>query len=63
MTQEDVDYGQSYVYLNQYSGKVLRVDSSLKVSLGDRNSGVRLLCSHDAVEFKAIADQCSSSQN
>ena len=36
LPQEDEDYGQSTVYLDQYSGKVLRVDSSLKVSLGDR---------------------------
>ncbi|MEH2182610.1 PepSY-associated TM helix domain-containing protein [Nostoc sp.] len=32
-TQEDVDYD---VYLDQYSGKVLQVHSSLQVSLGDR---------------------------
>ncbi|MEH2463576.1 PepSY-associated TM helix domain-containing protein [Nostoc sp.] len=36
LTQEDVDSGESTAYLDQYSGKVLRVDSSLKVSLGDR---------------------------
>ncbi|MEH2048027.1 PepSY-associated TM helix domain-containing protein [Nostoc sp.] len=36
LPQETEDYGQSSVYLDQYSGKVLRVDSSLKVSLGDR---------------------------
>ena len=35
LPEENNDYGQSYVYLDQYSGKVLRVDSSLKVSLGD----------------------------
>ncbi|MEH2288672.1 PepSY-associated TM helix domain-containing protein [Nostoc sp.] len=32
-TQKDVDYD---VYLDQYSGKVLRVHSSLQISLGDR---------------------------
>ncbi|MEH2249201.1 PepSY-associated TM helix domain-containing protein [Nostoc sp.] len=36
LPQETEDYNQSSVYLDQYSGKVLRVDSSLKVSLGDR---------------------------
>ncbi|MUG94899.1 PepSY domain-containing protein [Scytonema sp. UIC 10036] len=36
LPQENADYGQSIVYLDQYSGKVLRVDSSLKLSLGDR---------------------------
>ncbi|WP_375475225.1 PepSY-associated TM helix domain-containing protein [uncultured Nostoc sp.] len=36
LTQEDVDSGESTAYLDQYSGKVLRVDSSLQVSLGDR---------------------------
>ncbi|NMF64796.1 PepSY-associated TM helix domain-containing protein [Brasilonema octagenarum] len=36
LPHETEDYGQSSVYLDQYSGKVLRVDSSLKVSLGDR---------------------------
>ncbi|MBN3957581.1 PepSY domain-containing protein [Nostoc sp. NMS8] len=36
LTQEDVDSGESTAYLDQYSGKVLRVDTSLKVSLGDR---------------------------
>jgi glyoxylase-like metal-dependent hydrolase (beta-lactamase superfamily II) len=29
----------------------------------DRSKGVRLFCSHDAVEFKAFADQSSDSQN
>ncbi|MEH2423609.1 MAG: hypothetical protein V7K48_22655 [Nostoc sp.] len=33
--QEKEDSGNSYVYLNQYSGKVLRVDNALKLSLGD----------------------------
>ncbi|WP_138502477.1 PepSY-associated TM helix domain-containing protein [Nostoc sp. PA-18-2419] len=36
LPQETEDYGQSSVYLDQYSGKVLRVDSSLQMSLGDR---------------------------
>ncbi|MEW6492442.1 MAG: MBL fold metallo-hydrolase [Cyanobacteriota bacterium] len=30
---------------------------------GDRSNGVRLFCSHDAIEFKAFADQSSDSQN
>ncbi|MEH2169750.1 MAG: PepSY-associated TM helix domain-containing protein [Nostoc sp.] len=34
--QEIDDYGSSYVYLDQYSGKVLRVDNVLKPLLGDR---------------------------
>ena len=34
--QEKEDSGNSYVYLDQYSGKVLRVDNALKPSLGDR---------------------------
>ncbi|MEH2462335.1 PepSY-associated TM helix domain-containing protein [Nostoc sp.] len=34
--QELGDYGNSYVYLDQYSGKVLRVDNGLEPSLGDR---------------------------
>jgi hypothetical protein len=29
----------------------------------DRSKGVRLFCSHDAVEFKAFADQSSDSLN
>ncbi|WP_298908677.1 PepSY domain-containing protein [uncultured Nostoc sp.] len=33
--QEIGDYGTSYVYLDQYSGKVLRVDNALKPLLGD----------------------------
>ncbi|MEH1845268.1 MAG: PepSY-associated TM helix domain-containing protein [Nostoc sp.] len=36
LPQKTEDYGQSSVYLDQYSGKVLRVDNSLKMSLGDR---------------------------
>jgi uncharacterized iron-regulated membrane protein len=34
--QEPGNEGHSYVYLDQYSGKVLRVDSGLEQSLGDR---------------------------
>ncbi|MBP5971873.1 PepSY domain-containing protein [Brasilonema sp. CT11] len=34
--QEKEDSGNSYVYLDQYNGKVLRVDNALKPSLGDR---------------------------
>ncbi|QKQ75102.1 PepSY domain-containing protein [Nostoc sp. TCL240-02] len=34
--QEIEDGGSSYVYLDQYSGKVLRLDNALKPSLGDR---------------------------
>ncbi|MEH2448620.1 MAG: PepSY-associated TM helix domain-containing protein [Nostoc sp.] len=34
--QETDDGGKSYVYLDQYSGKVLRVDNALKPLLGDR---------------------------
>ncbi len=29
----------------------------------DRTNGVRLFCSHDAMEFKVFADQSSDSQN
>ncbi|MBC6432936.1 PepSY domain-containing protein [Nostoc sp. HG1] len=36
LPQESSDYGDSNVYLNQYSGKVLRVDNALKMPLGDR---------------------------
>ncbi|MEH1844413.1 MAG: PepSY-associated TM helix domain-containing protein [Nostoc sp.] len=36
LPQENVEYGNSNVYLDQYSGKVLRVDNGLKLSLGDR---------------------------
>ncbi|MHC5672373.1 PepSY-associated TM helix domain-containing protein [Nostoc sp.] len=37
LPQEFIDnLGLSKVYLDQYSGKVLRVDNSVKVSLGDR---------------------------
>lgn len=34
--QEPGDEGHSYVYLDQYSGEVLRVDNGLEQSLGDR---------------------------
>ncbi|MEH2121408.1 PepSY-associated TM helix domain-containing protein [Nostoc sp.] len=34
--QEIDDSGNSYVYLDQYSGKVLRVDNAIKPLLGDR---------------------------
>ncbi|MEH2241507.1 PepSY-associated TM helix domain-containing protein [Nostoc sp.] len=36
LPQENVEYGNSNVYLDQYSGKVLRVDNALKMRLGDR---------------------------
>ncbi|WP_138498271.1 PepSY-associated TM helix domain-containing protein [Nostoc sp. PA-18-2419] len=36
LPQENVEYGNSNVYLDQYSGKVLRVDNALKLPLGDR---------------------------
>ncbi|MEH2259711.1 PepSY-associated TM helix domain-containing protein [Nostoc sp.] len=36
LPQESSDYGNSNVYLDQYTGKVLRVDNALKLSLGDR---------------------------
>ncbi|MDZ8032219.1 PepSY-associated TM helix domain-containing protein [Nostoc sp. DedSLP04] len=36
LPQENIEYGNSNVYLDQYSGKVLRVDNALKLSLGDR---------------------------
>ncbi|MFN6541181.1 MAG: PepSY-associated TM helix domain-containing protein [Nostoc sp. EkiNYC01] len=36
LPQENIEYGNSNVYLDQYSGKVLRVDNGLKLSLGDR---------------------------
>ena len=35
----------------------------LRALLRDRSNGVRLFCSHDAIEFKAFADQSSDSQN
>ncbi|MEH2454439.1 PepSY domain-containing protein [Nostoc sp.] len=37
LPQENGEYGNSNVYLDQYSGKVLRVDNGLKLSLGDRS--------------------------
>ena len=36
LPQDDDENGQSYVYLDQYSGKVLRVDNILEIPLGDR---------------------------
>lgn len=36
LPQENSEYGESNVYLDQYTGKVLRVDNSLKMPLGDR---------------------------
>ncbi|MBN3962351.1 PepSY domain-containing protein [Nostoc sp. NMS8] len=36
LPQEPLEYGMSNVYLDQYSGQVLRVDNSLKVLLGDK---------------------------
>ncbi|MEH2007060.1 PepSY-associated TM helix domain-containing protein [Nostoc sp.] len=36
LPQENEEYGNSNVYLDQYSGNVLRVDSALKMPLGDR---------------------------
>ena len=36
LPQEQEKYGMSNVYLDQYSGQVLRVENSLKASLGDK---------------------------
>ncbi|MEH2274132.1 MAG: PepSY-associated TM helix domain-containing protein [Nostoc sp.] len=36
LPQDNDENGQSYVYLDQYSGKVLRVDNILEMPLGDR---------------------------
>ncbi|MEH2298994.1 MAG: PepSY-associated TM helix domain-containing protein [Nostoc sp.] len=36
LRQELEEYGNSNVYLDQYSGQVLRVENSLKASLGDK---------------------------
>lgn len=36
LPQGKSEYGDSNVYLDQYSGKVLRVDNALKMPLGDR---------------------------
>ncbi|MEH2150096.1 PepSY-associated TM helix domain-containing protein [Nostoc sp.] len=36
LPQEQLEYGMSNVYLDQYSGQVLRVDNSLKASLSDK---------------------------
>jgi glyoxylase-like metal-dependent hydrolase (beta-lactamase superfamily II) len=41
----------------------LRNQDRLRALSGDRTKGVRLFCSHDAIEFKAFADQSSDSQN
>jgi glyoxylase-like metal-dependent hydrolase (beta-lactamase superfamily II) len=35
----------------------------LRALSSDRTNGVRLFCSHDAMEFKAFADQSSDTQN
>jgi hypothetical protein len=42
--------------------RLLNQDRLRALSL-DRTKDVRLFCSHDAVEFKAFADQEGSSQN
>jgi uncharacterized iron-regulated membrane protein len=44
LPQEPGADGNSYVYLDRYNGKVLRVDNGLELSLGDRllNSFVSL---------------------
>ncbi|MEH2455992.1 PepSY-associated TM helix domain-containing protein [Nostoc sp.] len=36
LPQENAERGQSNVYLDQYTGKVLRIDNALKMPLGDR---------------------------
>lgn len=36
LPQENLEYGSSNVYLDSYSGEVLRVDNALKMPLGDR---------------------------
>ncbi|MEH2263859.1 PepSY-associated TM helix domain-containing protein [Nostoc sp.] len=36
LPQENVEYGNSNVYLDQYTGEVLRIDNGLKLPLGDR---------------------------
>ncbi|HEY9613067.1 MBL fold metallo-hydrolase [Allocoleopsis sp.] len=41
----------------------LRNQERLRALSRDRSKGVRLFCSHDAIEFKAFADQSSDSQN
>jgi len=41
----------------------LRNQDRLRGLSRDRTKGVRLFCSHDAIEFKAFADQSSDSQN
>jgi glyoxylase-like metal-dependent hydrolase (beta-lactamase superfamily II) len=41
----------------------LNNQARLRALSSDRSKGVRLFCSHDAMEFKAFADQSSDSQN
>ena len=41
----------------------LRNQDRLRALSRDRSNDVRLFCSHDAIEFKAFADQSSDSQN
>jgi glyoxylase-like metal-dependent hydrolase (beta-lactamase superfamily II) len=41
----------------------LHNQARLRALSSDRSKGVRLFCSHDAVEFKAFTDQSSDSQN
>jgi glyoxylase-like metal-dependent hydrolase (beta-lactamase superfamily II) len=41
----------------------LRNQERLRALSRDRSNGVRLFCSHDAIEFKAFAEQSSDSQN
>ncbi|MBW4690473.1 MAG: PepSY domain-containing protein [Lyngbya sp. HA4199-MV5] len=36
LPQESLEYGESNVYLDRYTGKVLRVDNGLQLPLGDR---------------------------
>ncbi|MBW4471482.1 MAG: PepSY domain-containing protein [Stenomitos rutilans HA7619-LM2] len=45
-TQERQEYGISNVYLDQYGGQILRVDDSLKASLGDK-----ILSSFDLLHY------------
>jgi glyoxylase-like metal-dependent hydrolase (beta-lactamase superfamily II) len=41
----------------------LNNQARLRALSSDRTNGVRLFCSHDAMEFKAFADQSSDTQN
>jgi glyoxylase-like metal-dependent hydrolase (beta-lactamase superfamily II) len=41
----------------------LNNQARLRALSSDRSKGVRLFCSHDAIEFKGFADQSSDSQN